>query len=52
VSGKGVATPKGAGDLLVTVEVAVPEALTDEERSLIERLRDLQSDDPRQHLGV
>lgn len=52
VSGKGVAGPKRTGDLLVTVEVAVPENLTDDERALIERLRDLQSDDPRPHLGV
>jgi len=52
VTGKGIATRKGAGDLLVTVEVAVPETLTDEQRSAIERLRDLDTDDPRQHLGV
>ena len=52
VSGKGAKNPKGAGDLLVTVEVAIPQALTDEQRSLIERLKDLQSDDPRRHLGV
>ena len=52
VSGKGIATRKGTGDLLVTVAVAVPETLTDEQRSAIERLRDLETDDPRQHLGV
>ena len=52
VSGKGVGTAKGTGDILVKVEVMVPASLTDEERSLIERLGDLQSDDPRQHLGV
>lgn len=52
VTGKGVTGPKRTGDLLVTVEVAVPENPTDEERALIERLRDLQSTDPRPHLGV
>ena len=52
VSGKGVTSGKGTGDLLVIVEVAVPETLTDEQRSAIERLRDLESEDPRQHLGV
>ncbi|MEX1207187.1 MAG: DnaJ C-terminal domain-containing protein [Acidimicrobiia bacterium] len=52
VSGKGVAGPKRTGDLLVSVEVAVPETLTDAERALIEQLKDLQSDDPRPHLGV
>lgn len=52
VSGKGVKTPKGTGDLLVKVEVAVPESLTDEQRAAIERLRDLDPEDPRQHLGV
>jgi molecular chaperone DnaJ len=52
VSGKGVVGPKATGDLLVSVEVAVPETLTDAERALIEQLKDLQSDDPRPHLGV
>jgi molecular chaperone DnaJ len=52
VSAKGIAGPKRTGDLLVTVEVAVPKSLTDDERALVERLRDLQSHDPRPHLGV
>jgi molecular chaperone DnaJ len=52
VSGKGIATPSGSGDLLVTVDVAVPEKLSEEERSLLERLRDLESENPRAHLGV
>ncbi|MDJ0961141.1 MAG: DnaJ C-terminal domain-containing protein [Acidimicrobiia bacterium] len=53
VSGKGVATPKGTGDLLVTVEVAVPTALTDEQRQLLEKFRDNGPDEnPRSHLGV
>jgi len=35
VSGKGVTTPKGVGDLMVTVTVAVPESITDEQRDLL-----------------
>lgn len=53
VKGKGVATAQGTGDLLVTVEVAVPEHLSDEERSLLEQLRRAQAErNPRAHLGV
>lgn len=53
VSGKGVTTTKGTGDLLVTVEVAVPTTLTDEQRQLLEKFRDSSpNDDPRAHLGV
>lgn len=49
--GKGVETPQGTGDLLVTVEVRVPERATGEQRELLERLREL-DDNPRSHLGV
>jgi molecular chaperone DnaJ len=53
VSGKGVATPKGAGDLIVTVNVVVPTHLDDEQRSLLEKLHDHEADhNPRDHLGV
>jgi molecular chaperone DnaJ len=53
VRGRGVETPKRTGDLLVTVEVEVPQEIGDEERDLLERLRDLETDhDPRAHLGV
>ena len=53
VSGKGVETATGTGDLLVTIEVAVPTELSDEQRSLLEALRDESSaDNPRAHLGV
>ncbi len=38
VRGRGVPGPKGAGDLLVTVTVAVPTKLSKEERKLIEQL--------------
>jgi molecular chaperone DnaJ len=36
VRGKGVTTAAGTGDLIVTVEVAVPERLTDAARSAVE----------------
>lgn len=53
VKGKGVATAKGTGDLLVTVEVAVPEDLSPEARSLLEQLRQAEAgQNPRAHLGV
>ncbi|MGE3619529.1 MAG: molecular chaperone DnaJ, partial [Acidimicrobiia bacterium] len=52
VKGRGVAGSKGAGDLLVTVEVAVPSKLSDAERKAIEALRDAATASPREHLGV
>ncbi|MFH1330431.1 MAG: DnaJ C-terminal domain-containing protein [Actinomycetota bacterium] len=53
VKGKGVAAADGAGDLLVTVEVTVPDHLSDEARSLLEELRRLEAGhNPRAHLGV
>ncbi len=38
VKGRGVATPKGTGDLLVTVEIAVPTKLSAKEREAVEVL--------------
>lgn len=53
VSGKGVATSKGHGDLIVTVTVVVPTDLDDEQRALLEKLHAHESDhNPRDHLGV
>jgi molecular chaperone DnaJ len=53
VKGKGVATPKGTGDLLVTVEVAVPSKLSSAERKAIEALQAASNGtSPRAHLGV
>ncbi len=53
VSGKGVETSNGSGDLLVTIGVAVPTDLTDTQRQLLETLRDDESlVNPREHLGV
>jgi len=53
VKGKGVATAEGTGDLLVTVEVTVPEHLSAEARDLLESLRREEAGhNPRAHLGV
>lgn len=53
VTGKGGEGPSGRGDLLVTVDVTVPDELSPEARSLLEQLRDIESDqNPRAHLGV
>jgi molecular chaperone DnaJ len=38
VKGRGIATPKGTGDLIVTVDVVVPTSLTEAERAAIEQL--------------
>jgi molecular chaperone DnaJ len=38
VKGKGISTNKATGDLIVTVDVAVPTHLSDEERTAIEDL--------------
>ena len=40
VKGKGISTPKATGDLIVTIDVAVPRELTREQRAAIESLRD------------
>jgi molecular chaperone DnaJ len=42
----------GAGDLLATVVVSVPEDLTDEQRAALEALADATHESPRTHLGV
>jgi molecular chaperone DnaJ len=53
VKGKGVGNAKGAGDLLVTVEVAVPSKLSGAERKAVEALRAAaDGESPRAHLGV
>ena len=53
VRGQGVPGPRGGrGDLLVTVEVAVPQRLGAEERKAVEALAAATKDDPRTHLGV
>ena len=50
VRGKGVPRKSGAGDLLVTVEVAVPASLTAEAREALEKYAAAQPDDPRPHI--
>ena len=52
VKGRGVNTSKGVGDLLVTVEVAVPTQLSAAERDAIKALADASTESPRAHLGV
>ena len=53
IKGKGVPTAKkGTGDLLATIEVAVPNELDDETRRLLEELKERESEDVRAHLGV
>ena len=53
VKGRGVPRSSGgAGDLLVTVEVAVPSRLSDAERRAVEELAAASAESPRAHLGV
>jgi molecular chaperone DnaJ len=52
VKARGVPAAKTTGDLLVTVEVAVPTALSDIERRAVEELRSASTESPRSHLGV
>ncbi len=52
VKGKGAATDQGTGDLLVTVEVTVPERLSEDERKAVEALDEATHESPRAHLGV
>jgi len=52
VKGKGITASKRTGDLLVTVEVAVPAKLSKEERKAVEALAAIATESPRSHLGV
>lgn len=47
VKGRGVTTTKGTGDLLVTIEVAVPSKLNTEQRRAIEAFDKATDDSPR-----
>jgi molecular chaperone DnaJ len=52
VRGKGLTKRDGShGDLLVTVEVAVPQQLSDEAREALASYAEKQQDDPRAHLS-
>jgi len=42
----------GAGDLLVTIDVVVPQSLSDDQRQAVEALAATESANPRAHLGV
>jgi len=52
VRGKGVAADGTAGDLLATVEVVVPETLSEAQRAAVEALAAVTTESPRSHLGV
>jgi molecular chaperone DnaJ len=52
VRGKGAPKKGGHGDLMVTVNVDVPDKLSREEKQLLKQLQDAQKDSPRKRLGV
>jgi molecular chaperone DnaJ len=52
IKGRGIDSGRRRGDLLVTVEVAVPSRLTKEQRAAVEAYAAASSDSPRTHLGV
>jgi molecular chaperone DnaJ len=52
VKGRGVDAKKGRGDLMVTVQVAVPTDLTDEQRDAVEAVAAALPSAPREHLEV
>jgi molecular chaperone DnaJ len=51
VRGKGIETKRGQGDLIVTVEVQIPEDLTDDQRAAIEQLAAATTVNPRSALS-
>jgi len=52
VKGRGVKSGASRGDLLVTVEVAVPSELTESQRAAVEALAKATLESPREHLGA
>jgi molecular chaperone DnaJ len=52
VKGRGVATKKVTGDLLVTVQVDVPTKITKEQRDALEAMAEAFPAAPRDYLGV
>jgi molecular chaperone DnaJ len=52
IKGKGVKTRKATGDLVVTIDVAVPQRLSSAERKAIEALREASTESPRAYLEV
>ena len=51
VKGRGVATKRRTGDLIVTTDVVVPTKLSAEERKAVQELSRASTDSPRDHLG-
>ena len=52
IRGRGVAGQRSKGDLLATVEVAIPQAMSDDERRALEAYAATLGESPRAHLGV
>ena len=53
VRGKGITKKDGGrGDLLVSVDVAVPQKLSDQAKDALASYAEAQPDDPRQHLNA
>jgi molecular chaperone DnaJ len=52
VRGKGAPKKGGHGDLMVTVNVDVPDKLSREEKQLLKQLQEARKDPPRKRLGV
>ena len=50
VKGRGIATKKRTGDLIVTTDVVVPAKLSDAERQAVEELARAMTASPRAHL--
>jgi molecular chaperone DnaJ len=50
VRGRGGSADGTKGDLLVTIDVAVPTHLSEESRELLEKLHEMQRESPREHL--
>ena len=51
VKGRGVATKRRTGDLIVTTDVVVPTKLSADQRKAVEELSRVTTDSPRAHLG-
>ena len=50
--GKGLHTKKGDGDLIVTLEIVVPQNLSADAEEALKKYAELQSGDPREYLGL
>jgi molecular chaperone DnaJ len=52
IRGKGAPKKGGQGDLLVTVNVEVPQRLSRDEKHLLKQLKEMERESPRKRLGV